>query len=67
MRDDAIETLMMVTGIIMILFIAIPLTASYLESETFNRLCGGKTTLYDAMFVELRVDGTCTGGASKNE
>jgi hypothetical protein len=32
------------------------------ESSTFNKLCRGKTTIIDALFAELRVDGSCKGG-----
>lgn len=29
------------------------------EAESYNRLCGGNATWQDAVFLELRADGSC--------
>lgn len=31
----------------------------YFESELFNKHCNGSTTWFDAVYLELRVDGSC--------
>ena len=46
-------------GIIAAVFIAVivgmGVLRSYWESESYNRLTGAKTTTWDAMFLELRI------------
>ena len=45
-----------VLGIILILTIAI--AQPYFEAKSFNKLTGGSATYWDAVFSELRVDGS---------
>lgn len=32
-----------------------PLVSAHFESKTYNKLTGAKTTMWDALWVELRV------------
>lgn len=47
------------TAIAAIILIPLYMFMAQAESDTFNRLCNGHTTAEDAMFAELRVDGSC--------
>lgn len=38
--------------------IAVWIFKSHMESKTYNKLTGAKTTTWDALWVELRVTGT---------
>lgn len=60
MREDK-ELLVGCAGTILIIGICLCtyLFGCYMESSTYNKLTGAKTTTWDAMWVELRVqDGT---------
>ena len=44
-------------AIMMILATPIVAYRSYMESKTYNKITGAETTWWDAMWVELRVEG----------
>jgi len=44
-----------VVSLAVLCLIAVWTFSSYKESQTFNRLTGAQTTMFDAMWVQLRV------------
>jgi len=52
------EKSMAVAVIMVLLVIMVWVFLSAMESRTYNRLTGAKTTTVDAMFVQLRVQGS---------
>jgi hypothetical protein len=45
-------------GAVALIGISIALAQPYFEAKSFNRLTGGNATYWDALFSELRVDGS---------
>ena len=43
---------------VLIFFLGGAIMQPYFEAKTFNKLTGGKATYWDAVFAELRVDGS---------
>lgn len=46
-----------VLAVVVVAIFAAHFVAAYFESTTYNRLTGASTTTWDALFVELRVEG----------
>lgn len=43
-----------------VLFFGFLVSCAVMESRTYNRLCGGNLSAWDAMWVTARVDPSCT-------
>ena len=52
---EKIGYIVMIYGLAIIIGFGIWLFKSYHESKVYNRLTSSQTTMYDAMFVQLRV------------
>lgn len=54
-RDDSRGSVLMLGAILVLLPVCFWLLPSYFEAKTYRKLTGADVTMWDAMWVELRV------------
>jgi hypothetical protein len=52
------DTNSMLIGFVLLVLVGFMVIQPYFEAKSFNRLTGGNATYADALFSELRVDGS---------